>query len=144
LAVSGDYTYIPSYWRAAPDAHPDKGVPTSYYASVQFVCTPRIVDDPQGKANILTAQLADYQPEGHHGPVAEAAPPYGRLLSGIRAVQLAITQVDAKFKFDDQKPVEHRLRVAEALESRSLGLDARAAKQQRRRLEQVEAWRGHR
>jgi len=138
LAVTGDYAYIPSYWRAAPAAPSDEGVPTSYHASVQFVGTPTIVDDPQGKVDILTAQLADTQPEGRHGPVAVGTPPFGRMLPGIRAVRLAITNVNAKFKFDDQKPVEHRLRVADELESRSLGLDVRAAKQQRRRLQLVQ------
>src|SRR6266853_2071583 len=70
LAVVGDYAYIPTYWRAKAGGPDEDGVPTSYYSSVQFVCRPTVVDDPQGKAEILTAQLADFQPEGRHAAVA--------------------------------------------------------------------------
>ena len=84
LGVAGDDAYIPSYWRAKAGGPDENGVPTSYYAAVQFVCRPIVVDNPQGKVDILTAQLADMQPEGHHATVAIEAPPYGRMLSGIR------------------------------------------------------------
>ena len=50
LAVIGDYAYIPTYWRAKAGGPDEDGVPTSYYAAVQFVCRPTVVDDPQGKA----------------------------------------------------------------------------------------------
>ena len=66
LAVIGDYAYIPTYWRAKAGGPDEDGVPTSYYTAVQFVCRPTVVDDPQGKVDILTAQLADFQPEGGH------------------------------------------------------------------------------
>jgi len=33
-------------------------LPTSDYTTVQFLCQPTVVDDPQGKAQILTTQLA--------------------------------------------------------------------------------------
>ncbi len=96
VAVTGDYAYIPTYWRARAGGPDEDGVPTSYYAAVQFVCRPTIIDDPQGKAEILTAQLADFQPEGRHaarhGAVrADAArhprPPAGGAASG-RQVQV--------------------------------------------------------
>lgn len=141
LAVVGDYSYIPSYWRAATGTPAEEGVPTSYYASVQFVCRPTVVDDPAGKAEILSAQLADVQPEGGHAPLTTDAPPYGRLLPGIRAVRLAILRVEAKFTYDDHKPAEHRERVAGRLEERGRGLDAAAASQQRRRLAARGEWR---
>lgn len=35
-------------------------------------------------AEILTTQLADFQPEGRHATVAVDAPSYGRMLSGSR------------------------------------------------------------
>jgi transcriptional regulator len=62
LAVTGDYAYIPTYWRAKAGGPDEDGVPTSYYTAVQFVCRPAVVDDLQGKAEILTAQLTDFQP----------------------------------------------------------------------------------
>lgn len=144
LVVIGDYAYIPTYWRAKAGGLDEDGVPTSYYAAVQFVCRPVVVDDPQGKVEILTAQLADFQPEGRHATVAADAAPYGRMLSGIRGARLAVLRVEAKFKYDDHNPVEHRKRVIGYLEQRNHGLDVGAAAQQRRRLDAIGDWQTHR
>ena len=140
LAVTGDYAYIPTYWRAKAGGPDEDGVPTSYYASVQFVCQPTIVDDPQAKADILAAQLTDMQPEGRHAAVDPDQAPYGRMLPGIRGLRLAVLRVDAKFKYDDHNPIEHRQRVAERLQHRDQALDAGAAEQQLRRLAAVGNW----
>ena len=140
LAVIGDYAYIPTYWRAKAGGPDEDGVPTSYYATVQFVCTPTIVDDPAGKVDILTAQLGDFQPEGGYATVAVGEAPYGRMLSGIRGLRLAVKRVDAKFKYDDHNPVDHRQRVTANLEQRKHALDTGAATQQRRRLATIGDW----
>lgn len=144
LAVIGDYAYIPTYWRAKAGGRDEDGVPTSYYSAVQFVCRPTVVDDPQGKAEILTAQLADFQPEGRHADVEVESGPYARMLPGIRGVRLAVQRVEAKFKYDDHTPVEHRERVTDRLADRRRGLDLGAAAQQRRRLAEVGEWRAPR
>jgi transcriptional regulator len=144
LAVIGDYAYIPTYWRAKAGGPDEDGVPTSYYTAVQFVCRPTIADDPEGKAEILAAQLADSQPEGRHAEVAADTAPYGRMLPGIRGVRLKVLRVEAKFKYDDHNPVEHRERVIHRLEERGHGLDAGAADQQRRRLTTIGDWQTHR
>jgi transcriptional regulator len=141
LAVIGDYAYIPTYWRAKAGGPDEDGVPTSYYSSVQFVCRPTIIDDPQGKVEILAAQLEDFQPEGRHAAVAVGEEPYGRMLPGIRGARLAVVGVEAKFKYDDANPVEHRQRVIGNLGERDRGLDAGAAVQQRRRLSAIGDWR---
>ena len=141
VAVVGDYAYIPSYWRAEAGGPDEDGVPTSYYTSVQLVCRPTIVDDPQGKVEILRAQFADLQPEGGHADVSVDAPPYGRMLSGIRGVRLQVIEVEAKFKYDDHNPVDHRERVTAHLEERDRGVDRGAAAQQRRRLAALGDWR---
>lgn len=141
LVVVGDYAYIPGYWRAAVGGPAEDGVPTSYYASVQFVARPSVVDDPADKANILTAQLADMQPEGGHAVVAVDTAPYGRMLSGIRGVRLQVARVEAKFKYDDHKPVEHRERVIDCLQQRDHALDNGVAAQQQRRLTAIGDWR---
>jgi transcriptional regulator len=141
LAVIGDYAYIPTYWRAKAGGPDEDGVPTSYYSTVQFVCRPTVVDDPEGKAEILSAQLADFQPEGGHAEVAAGEAPYGRMLPGIRAVRLTVLRVEAKFKYDDSNPVDHRQRVIGYLEERDHGLDSGAAVQQRRRLAAIGDWR---
>jgi transcriptional regulator len=144
LAMIGDYAYIPTYWRAKAGGPDEDGVPTSYYSAVQFTCRPTLIDDPQAKADVLTAQLADFQPEGRHAPVEVDASPYGRMLPGIRAVRLAVLQVDAKFKYDDHNPVGHRAHVIDQLTRRGHGLDAAAAAQQRRRLDAIGDWQSQR
>ena len=144
LAVVGDYAYIPTQWRAKAGGPDEDGVPTSYYTSVQFLCRPTIVDDPQDKVNILDAQLADLQPEGGHAVVSVDAPPYGRMLSGIRGIRLHILGVEAKFKYDDANPVDHRARVSDRLDERDHALDRGAAMQQRRRLGRIGDWKHRR
>jgi len=96
LAVVGDYAYIPTYWRAKAGGPDEDGVPTSYYAAVQFVCRPTIVDDPEGKVDILTTQLGDFQPEGGYATVAVGAAPYGRMLRGIRFFSAAIMAAEGE------------------------------------------------
>jgi transcriptional regulator len=140
LAVIGDYAYIPTYWRAKAGGLDEDGVPTSYYTAVQFVCRPELVDDPEGKVEILAAQLGDLQPEGSHAEVGVDSEPYGRMLPGIRGVRLTVLRVDAKFKYDDSNPVDHRERVISYLEERDRGLDAGAARQQQRRLAMIGDW----
>lgn len=107
---------------------------------MQFVCRPSVVDDPQGKVDILTAQLGDQQPEGGHATVAVGEPPYGRMLAGIRGIRLQVLRVEAKFKYDDHNPVEHRERVIDRLQERGHGLEAGAAAQQHRRLAAIGDW----
>ncbi|MGW5434145.1 FMN-binding negative transcriptional regulator [Streptomyces sp. NPDC004059] len=140
FTVIGDYAFIPGPWRAKPGTPSTDGVPTSYYAAVQFTCRAHIVDDPEAKADLLRRQLAHFQPGGDHAPVAVDRPPYGRMLSGIRGLRLEVTDVRAKFKYDDHKPVEHRTAVAERLTERAEGLDIPAARRQLRRLDSIGPW----
>ena len=141
LALVGDVAYVPSYWRAAEGVPEEMGVPTSYYATVQFVCRPTIVDDADGKAAILQAQLDDVQPEGRHALMATDADPYGRMLPGIRGLRLQVLQVDAKFKYDDHKPLDFRERIIGLLGERGR---RGAARQQQRRLDAMGDWQAHR
>ncbi len=143
LAVTGDYAYIPTSWRAKAGGSGEDDVPTSYYSSVQFVCQPTVVDEPEQKVAILTAQLADLQPVGDHADVATDSAPYGRMLSGIRGIRLAVLRVEAKFKYDDSNPVDHRERVSVNLDQRGHGNDRGAATQQRRRIAAIGNWQSH-
>ncbi|MEU7302819.1 FMN-binding negative transcriptional regulator [Streptomyces sp. NPDC007206] len=140
FTVIGDYAFIPGPWRAKPGIPLTDGVPTSYYAAVQFTCRAHIVDDPEAKAELLRRQMAHFQPDGDHAPVAVDQPPYGRMLAGIRGLRLEVTDVRAKFKYDDHKPVEHRTSVAEHLTARGQGLDVPTARQQLRRLDRTGPW----
>ncbi|MEU4032606.1 FMN-binding negative transcriptional regulator [Streptomyces collinus] len=140
FTVIGDYAFVPGPWRAPAATPPLDGVPTSYYAAVQFTCRAEVVDDPEAKAELLRRQLAHFQPDGDHAAVAVDRPPYGRMLSGIRGLRLEVTDVRAKFKYDDHKPVEHRTAVADHLTARGEGLDVPTAHQQRRRLDRMGPW----
>ncbi|MER7842106.1 FMN-binding negative transcriptional regulator [Streptomyces sp. NPDC096040] len=140
FTVIGDYAFIPGPWRAKPGIPPTDGVPTSYYAAVQFTCRADIVDDAEGKAELLRRQLAHFQPDGDHALVAVDQPPYGRMLSGIRGLRLEVNDVRAKFKYDDHKSVEYRATVADRLTERGQGLDVPTARQQLRRLDRIGPW----
>ncbi|MFJ1792296.1 FMN-binding negative transcriptional regulator [Kitasatospora griseola] len=112
LAVTDDYAFAPGRWRGAPYT------PTSYYASVQFSCTAELVEDPAGKAEILNRQLAHFQPEWPEDRVVVGAAPFGPQLTGLRGLRLTVRRVRAKFKYDDKKPVEVQLEIAERLAER--------------------------
>jgi transcriptional regulator len=126
LAVVDDYAYVPTGWQAAPGTPPELGVPTSYYATVQLSCDVRIVDDPAGKAAILSAQLRHHQPEGGYAEPAPGADHVRRLLPGIRGLELTVTAVRAKFKYGGNKPPEHRELLAGHLAERAGPGDAAA------------------
>lgn len=130
LALAADVAYIPSTWREVGEA---PGVPTSYYTAVQLLCMTEIVDDPAGKAAILTEQMACMEPASEHSVISAESGPYIRMLTGIRGLILHVQDVHAKFKFDDHKPVAFRERVTSALLSRAHPGDEAAARQQVRR-----------
>ena len=132
VSVYGDYTYIPTQWNANPGAPVEYGVPTSYYAAIQATVRVRTVDEPDGIAAILTAQLAHFQPEAGHAPV-EPANAYGKQISAIRGIVGTIEDVRAKFKYGGNKTIEHRLRIADALAGRDRGYDSAARAQLLRR-----------
>ncbi|UQI46360.1 FMN-binding negative transcriptional regulator [Streptomyces sp. HU2014] len=140
LSVVGDYAFVPGTWRAPAGTPPEDGVPTSYYSAVQFTCRAEIVDGAADKAELLRRQLAHFQPAGDHADVHPGRPPYGRMLPGIRGLRLHVSSVLAKFKYDDHKPLRHRESVADRLSARDQGLDAPAARRQRRRLDRVGTW----
>ncbi|WP_405014306.1 FMN-binding negative transcriptional regulator [Kitasatospora sp. NBC_01539] len=126
LAVTDDHAFAPGRWRGPP------GTPTSYYASVHFACTAEIVDDPAGKAAILTRQLARFQPEDPR-TVTPGEAPFGPLLSGIRGLRLTVQEVRAKFKYDDKKPAAEQAAIADRLAERGAAPDAGARTQLLRR-----------
>jgi transcriptional regulator len=125
LAVTDDYAFIPGPWRAPDPAEaPEEGVPTSYYASVHLLCRAEPVDDPAAKAALLDRQLARFEPEFPRPAITPGAPPYGRMLSAIRGLRLAVQDVRAKFKYDSHKPAELRAQVATGLRDRRRPIDA--------------------
>ena len=137
LSVIDAYAYIPTQWNANPGAPVEYGIPTSYYAAVQAICRASVLDDPAAVAAILRRQLAHFQPEGGHAAVVPGETIYGRNLSAIRGLELAIVDVRAKFKFGGNKTPEHRLRIAASLQRRAGPNDLLARKHLLRRHERA-------
>ncbi|GLY72204.1 FMN-binding negative transcriptional regulator [Actinoallomurus iriomotensis] len=126
LTVIDDYTYIRSDWNTAPGDAIERGVPTSYYATVQLACDVRVVDDPAEKAAILDRQLAHFEPGSGRLPVAAEEDPDRRLMPGIRGLELTVTGVRAKFKYGGNKEAEHVREIADRLEERGTRADIAA------------------
>ncbi|GGN53164.1 transcriptional regulator [Streptomyces kronopolitis] len=138
LSVVDDYTFIPDPWQAAEDQPPEHGVPTSFYAAVQLICTAHIVDDPEEKAALLRRQTGHFQPDGGSAPVVAGEAPYGRLLSGIRGLRLEVRDARAKFKYGGKRSEAVQQRVSARLAERDGPGDAAARAHQQRRLARAE------
>ena len=144
LAVIGDYAYIPTYWRAKAGGPDEDGVPTSYYCRRAVRLPPTVVDDPAGQggdphrpARRLPTRRPPRRRGRRPGTLRPDAARYPRRPA-------AVLRVEAKFKYDDHNPVEHRERVIGNLHERDHGLDAGAAAQQRRRLDAIGDWKTYR
>jgi transcriptional regulator len=122
LSVAGDWAYIPAAWKAIEGEDPRLGVPTTYYAAVQLIATAEPVDDPDAKAAILRRQLADLEPGADVADPAE----HGRVLNGIRGLDLSVREVRAKFKYGGNVDDRHRAAVAARLRERGGPGDAAA------------------
>jgi transcriptional regulator len=129
LSVVGDWAFVPSAWKAIGDEDPSLGIPTTYYAAVQLAGRMTVVDDPDGKVEILRRQLATNEP----GSGAVDPSEHARRLPGIRGVRMAISEVTAKFKYGGNVDAEHRAAVAEHLAERGGPGDEAARSQLLRR-----------
>lgn len=130
LSVAGDWAYVPSAWKALAGEDPALGIPTTYYAAAQLVCTAEILDTPEATLDVLRRQLAAYEPDvGHADPEVHA-----RRLAGIRGLRLRVDDVVGKFKYGGNVDAAHRTAVAERLARRSGPGDAAARGHLLRRL----------
>ncbi|MCW2497953.1 FMN-binding negative transcriptional regulator [Jatrophihabitans sp.] len=129
LSVAGDWAYIPAAWKAIGEEDPRLGVPTTYYAAVQLVVEATVVDDLAGKAEILRTQLGVTEPGSDIADPASQE----RVLSGIRGLRLAVTEVRPKFKYGGNVDDEHRAAVAAHLVARGGPGDAAARSHLERR-----------
>jgi transcriptional regulator len=114
LSIAGDWAYVPAAWKAIGDEDPRMGIPTTYYAAVQLIADATVIDDDDGKATILRAQLGVTEPGSGAADPAE----HGRTLNGIRGLRLAVGEVRAKFKYGGNADDAHRAAVATNLEQR--------------------------
>lgn len=130
LAVSGEWAFVPSDWKAIDGEDPRLGIPTTYYSSVQMSGIAKVVSDPEAVAEVLRTQLSVLQPG------VEVIDPleHGTTLNAIQAMVIAVSEVRAKFKYGGNVDEAHRRAVAEHLEERRGPGDLAAASQVRRRL----------
>ena len=126
FVVVAAVTYVPTSWEAPAGTPPEWGIPTSHYATVQLECTATVSDDPAVIRHHLADQLATMQPDEPYGDPRDPAAPYATELRQIRAVELAIRDVRAKFKFDGGEPDTVRRQVADGYRRRDAPGDREA------------------
>ena len=131
LSVAGDWTFIPSSWKAIGEEDAALGIPTTYYAAVQLRGRAEVRPDPPDIADVLRRQLAVFQPST---PIADPLVAHLARLGSIRAVVLTVEEVAAKFKYGGNVDIEHRSAVIERLRSRGGPGDLAAASHAERRL----------
>jgi transcriptional regulator len=135
LAVVADYTFVPGTWKPDEGEDPSTGIPTSYYASVQLVCTASVVEEPDAMCEILKRSIARFDPDAHYAPIDPADARTAALLRRIRGLELDVVDVRAKFKYGGNTSPQRRLRVAERLAERGWPSDAPAREHLLRRLD---------
>lgn len=111
MSVAGEWAYIPGSWKAVGDEDPRRGIPTTYYGSVQLTGSAAIIDDPSETASVLRIQLAALEPDGDYVDPSE----HGNKLSAIRGLLITVTEVRAKFKYGGNVDLAHRAQVADRL-----------------------------
>ena len=131
LSVAGDWSYIPSAWKAVGAEDPRRGIPTTYYAAVQLTGEAAVLDEPGEVSAVLRTQLADLQPEM---PTVDPSE-HGARLRAIRALRIRVDEVRAKFKYGANVDDAHRRAVLDQLLERDGAGDAAAARHLRRRLD---------
>lgn len=130
LSIAGDWAYVPSTWKAIDGEDPALGIPTTYYAAVQVVGEATVVDDEEGKLDILRRQLGAYEPETAHADPSV----HRRRLTGIRGLRLWVREINGKFKYGGNVDAAHRLAVASRLAERGRPGDAAARAHVLRRM----------
>ena len=111
LAVfQGPHAYVSPSWYSSP------GVPTWNYAAVHLRGSPRIVDDAS-ELEALLAQITRI----HESPMPSPWQPdlagerRSRLLGMIVGFEIAVTDLQAKFKLSQNWPPEEQQRIAREL-----------------------------
>lgn len=119
---SGAHAHVSAAWYEEPE----KTVPTWDYAAVHCSGRARIVDAEQTRE--ILAQLVR-EHEGPDGWAMESAD--SESLDGmqraITGIEIAVTKIDAQFKYSQNRSDEDRRRVLERLESSSSCMDRRLA-----------------
>ena len=125
LSVAGDWAYIPGRWKQIGDEDPRRGIPTTYYGAVQLTGDAAVLDEPDAIAATLSAQIGELEPDGDYVDPIE----HGARLRTIRAIEIVITDVRAKFKYGGNVDEAHRDAIAARLADRQGPGDSAALRQ---------------
>ena len=105
----GPHGYVSPTWYAEP------GVPTWNYTAVHVYGRARTVDDAEAVARHVEKLAARFE----RGSAAPWVPEYDpRRLAGIVGIEIAIGEIQGKFKLSQNRSAEDRARVAARLEAR--------------------------
>jgi transcriptional regulator len=108
VVFQGPHTYISPSWYRAP------GVPTWNYAVAHVYGRPRALEDP-AQLKIIVEKLAEKYESQYEKPWAPAYDP--RMLNAIVGIEVAITEVQGKFKLSQNRPEADRAAVIERLDA---------------------------
>lgn len=122
--VAADETVasIPSYF-----LDPERACPatTLYRSAIAHGAIER-VDDPDHKAEVLTALMEKLQPEGGYLPIDPRHPLYEKAVRGILVLRVSLERLDGKAKLAQNRTPEERARLMEKLWERGAPGDLEA------------------
>ncbi len=108
VMFQGPHGYVSPTWYAAP------GVPTWNYTAVHVYGRARVLDDAAATGRHVEKLAARFE----RGSAAPWVPDYDtRRLAGIVGVEIAIGEIQGKFKLSQNRSAEDRTRVVARLEA---------------------------
>ncbi len=113
---------------AAWYADPEHTVPTWNYSAVHCSGTARLTD-AAGTRRIIETLVAQFEPAWR---IEQAEPDYiEHMERAIVGIEIAVTQIDGKFKYSQNRTPEDRERVVNALANSSRPMDRQVADEMR-------------
>ena len=108
VMFQGPHGYVSPTWYAKP------GVPTWNYTAVHVYGRARVLDDAAATGRHVEKLAARFE----RGSAAPWVPEYdSRMLSGIVGIEIAIGEIQGKFKLSQNRSAEDRTRVVARLEA---------------------------
>ena len=108
VMFQGPHGYVSPTWYAKP------GVPTWNYTAVHVYGRARALDDAAATGRHVEKLAARFE----RGSAAPWVPEYdARMLSGIVGIEIAIAEIQGKFKLSQNRSAEDRTRVVARLEA---------------------------
>ena len=108
IIFSGPHAYISPKWFIS-----ERNVPTWNYGVVHLTGSIHFLDDPDRTWEILNELVSIFEgPQGWKLPKEEY---YHRMTKALRVFEFSVTDIDAKFKYSQNKSLADRALIAENL-----------------------------